>query len=115
MVQTLHILRKDIRRFRYELCVVAALTGAFAWADIAADVPGQPQFSRAAILAGFGGFFLVLAWWFLVSQLIHEESLAGDRQPVTPRGSIAQPDTTRPRPEKKRQSRGGSRHAGTET
>ena len=80
MVQTLHILRKDIRRFRYELCVVGALTGAFAWSQAAADMPGQPQFSRAAILAGFGGFFLVLAWWFLVSQLIHEESLAGDRQ-----------------------------------
>ncbi|HUE23127.1 MAG TPA: hypothetical protein VMQ86_15685 [Bryobacteraceae bacterium] len=80
MNQTLHILRKDIRRFRYELCVTIALTGAFAWSRAAADMPGQPQFSRAAILAGFSGFFLVLAWWFLITQLIHAESLAGDRQ-----------------------------------
>ena len=80
MVQTLHILRKDIRRFRYELCVVGALTGAFAWADAAADMPGQPQFGRATMLAFFTGFFLVCAWWFLVLQSIHEESLAGDRQ-----------------------------------
>jgi hypothetical protein len=83
MEQTLHIFRKDVRRFRYELCVVAALTGAFAWSHIAADMPVQQdpqQMNGVAMLAGVTSFFLVLAWWFVISQLIHEESLAGDRQ-----------------------------------
>ena len=80
MTQTLHIFRKDMRRFRYELCVVVALTGAFAWADAAADIAGQSQFTRATMLAGLTTFFLVCAWWFLVTQLIHEEAPAGDRQ-----------------------------------
>jgi len=80
MTQTLHIFRKDIRRFRYELCAVAALTAAFAWSHIAADVPGPADFGRTVALAFLTTFFLAGAWWFLVSQLIHEESLAGDRQ-----------------------------------
>ena len=80
MTQTLHIFRKDIRRFRYELCAVAALTAAFAWSHIAADVPGPADFGRTMALSFLTTFFLAGSWWFLVSQLIHEESLAGDRQ-----------------------------------
>jgi hypothetical protein len=80
MVQTLHIFRKDIRRFRYELCVVAALTGAFAWCEAASDMPGQQELSRAVLLSVLSAFLLVCGWWFLLAQLIHEEALAGDRQ-----------------------------------
>ena len=80
MTQTLHIFRKDVRRFRYELCAVGALTGAFAWSHSAADMPGLPEFSRAVMLAYWTTACLAIAWWFLVSQLIHEESLAGNRQ-----------------------------------
>jgi hypothetical protein len=80
MTQTLHIFRKDVRRFRFELCAVGALTGGFAWSHAAADMPGPPEFSRAVMLAYLTAPFLAVAWWFLVSQLIHEESLAGNRQ-----------------------------------
>lgn len=83
MEQTLHIFRKDVRRFRYRLCVLAALTGVFAWSHIVANMPVQqePQeVGRAGILAGLTTFFLVIAWCLVISQLIHEESLAGDRQ-----------------------------------
>jgi hypothetical protein len=80
MTQTLHIFRKDVRRFRYELCAVGALTGAFAWSHAVADMPGHPEFSRVGMLAYLTAVFLAVAWWFLVSLLIHEESLAGDRQ-----------------------------------
>ena len=80
MTQTLRIFRKDVRRFRYELCAVGALTGAFAWSHAAADMPGPPELSRAVMLADLTAAFLAVAWWFLVSQLIHEESLAGNRQ-----------------------------------
>jgi hypothetical protein len=80
MTQTLHIFRKDVRRFRYELCAVGALTVAFAWSHVAADMPGQPDLRRVVLVAYLTADLLAVAWWFLVSQLIHEESLAGDRQ-----------------------------------
>lgn len=80
MGQTLHILRKDIRRFRYELCVVIGLTAVFAWSQAAADLPDQSQLGRAAMLGGIAAFFMLCGWWFLIAQLIHEESPAGDRQ-----------------------------------
>jgi hypothetical protein len=80
MTQTLHIFRKDIRRFRYELSAVGALTVAFAWSHLAANMPGQPEFTRTVLLAYLTADLLAVAWWFLVTQLIHEESLAGDRQ-----------------------------------
>jgi len=80
MTQALHIFRKDVRCFRYELSVIGALTVAFAWSHVAADAPGVPELSRAVILAYVTSVLLVMGWWFLVSQLVHEEALAGDRQ-----------------------------------
>ncbi|MGA2181960.1 MAG: hypothetical protein ABSH47_02945 [Bryobacteraceae bacterium] len=80
MTQALHIFRKDVQCFRHELGVIGALTIAFAWAHIAADAPGVPEFSRAVILAYLTNVLLVIGWWFLVSQIVHEEALAGDRQ-----------------------------------
>ena len=80
MTQTLHIFRKDVRRFRYELCAVGALTVAFGWSHVAADMRRQPEFTRAALVAYLTAALLTIVWWFMVSQLIHEESLAGDRQ-----------------------------------
>ena len=80
MTQTLHILRKDARCFRRELGVVGALTVAFAWSHIAADAPRVPEFSRPSVLAYLTSGLLVIGWWLLVSQVIHAEALAGDRQ-----------------------------------
>jgi hypothetical protein len=77
MTQALHILRKDARRFAYEICVLAALTAAFAWSQIVNDVYTAGALSDYVRLAAA---VLPLAWWYVISLLIHEESLIGDRQ-----------------------------------
>ncbi|MGA2181961.1 MAG: hypothetical protein ABSH47_02950 [Bryobacteraceae bacterium] len=77
MRQALHILRKDSRRFAYEICVLVALTIAFAWSQIVNDVYTAGALSDYLRLAGA---VLPIAWWYVISLLIHEESLIGDRQ-----------------------------------
>jgi len=77
MRQTIHILRKDARRFGWQIGVVAALTAAFGWSTIVNDdlVAGSaPDFLYIAPA------ILPFAWWYVVSLLIHEEALVGDRQ-----------------------------------
>jgi hypothetical protein len=77
MIQTLHIFRKDARRFAYEICVVAALTVAFVWSQIANDIYTAGVLSFYLHLAAG---ILPIAWWYVISLLIHQESLIGDRQ-----------------------------------
>ncbi|MGA3028893.1 MAG: hypothetical protein ABSF98_29490 [Bryobacteraceae bacterium] len=77
MTQALHILRKDARRFAYEICVLAALTSAFAWSQIGNDVYTNGALSGYLRLASA---ILPIGWWYVISLLIHEESLIGDRQ-----------------------------------
>ena len=72
MIQALHIFRKDARRFAYEICVLAVLTCAWAWAHIAPDL--------RATYANLAGAILTLGWWYLIARLVHEEPLTGDRQ-----------------------------------
>jgi hypothetical protein len=74
MRQALWILRKDIRRMRPRIAVVWLLMAAAAVLDSAAG--RHPQ------LANMRGFLLlvVLAQWFLVISVVHEDRLPGDRQ-----------------------------------
>jgi hypothetical protein len=80
MNQTLHILRKDIRRFRFDVIVLAGITAVFAWTHAAANAPASPVPGSATALAYATAILLTIGWWFLISQVIHEEPLAGDRQ-----------------------------------
>jgi len=73
MIQALHIFRKDVRRFVYEIGVLAVLTCAWAWAHITHDV-------RRDWYYNLSGVILSLGWWYLIARLVHEEPLAGDRQ-----------------------------------
>jgi hypothetical protein len=73
MIQALHIFRKDVRRFVYEIGVLAVLTCAWAWAHIVQDV-------RMVSYKNLAGTILTLGWWYLIARLVHEEPLAGDRQ-----------------------------------
>jgi len=73
MIQALHIFRKDVRRFVYEIGVLAVLTCAWAWAHIAHDV-------RRDWYYNLSGVILSLGWWYLIARLVQEEPLAGDRQ-----------------------------------
>src|ERR1017187_570553 len=76
MKQALHIFRKDARRFAYQICALAALTYMWAWANIAESRGDLP----ANRYAGFASVVLIVGWWYLVSLLVHDEPLTGDRQ-----------------------------------
>lgn len=77
----LHIFHKDTRHLYPEILITLAFTAAFAW------VAPVQWFS----IGGIGGSFLAflgpllrillpIAWLVLISRLIHDESLVGDRQ-----------------------------------
>jgi hypothetical protein len=76
MIQALHIFRKDVRRFAYEIGVLVALTALWAWSH-STDFGNLPHTMRFADIANV---LLPLSWWYVISQLIHEEPLTGDRQ-----------------------------------
>jgi len=72
----LHIFRKDARRFAYQIYALIILTLVWAWINIAqkrGDIPVNHY-------AGFAAAVLIMGWWYLVSLLIHEEPMDGDRQ-----------------------------------
>jgi len=75
MRQALHIFRKDARRFAYEICVMAAITAAFAWSATRGD-----PFGTWASYLRFAVGVLPFSWWYVIALLIHEDALAGDRR-----------------------------------
>jgi hypothetical protein len=80
MRQALHILKKDMRGHWYEIAVTLAVTALFAFTGIRqASFWSQGGESRA-----FAGslvlWALPLAWWALITRVIHSEALPGDRQ-----------------------------------
>jgi hypothetical protein len=77
MRQAFHILRKDARRFRYQICLLAALTAAFAWSTIVNDVYTAGALGNYLHVAST---ILPIAWWPIMCVLVHDESLVGDRQ-----------------------------------
>jgi hypothetical protein len=78
---TLHILRKDIRHLYPEILITFALTIAFAWAAPDQWLSyGGMQGGGTAIMALLLRILLPIGWLILISRLIHDESLVGDRQ-----------------------------------
>jgi hypothetical protein len=77
MRQAFHILRKDARRFRYQICMLAALTAAFAWSTIVND-PYTP--GALANYLHLASAILPITWWPIMCVLIQDEPLVGDRQ-----------------------------------
>lgn len=88
MRQTLHILRKDVRRHWIEILLVLALLAAYAWrAPTDWVTPAEYDFfvgARFSLGLGFApgliGFFVYVSWCLLVVRVIQAEALAGDRQ-----------------------------------
>ena len=84
MTLMLHIFRKDVRHLYPEILVVLLGTAAFAWAAPVQWRAAVPMVSEAGGLVGFVGpllrILLPVAWLVLISRLIHDESLVGDRQ-----------------------------------
>ena len=80
MKQALHIFRKDVRHMTPELAMYGGLLVAFAvvtpslWPG--ASMPNEMLQMFATLLT----FLLPVAWLVLVTRIVHEESLVGDRQ-----------------------------------
>ena len=78
--QPLHIARKDLLHLWPETLVAVLLFVAFAWAAPSGWTNSQYA-GVATLLAGFLRIFLMpLSWLVVISRLVHDESLVGDRQ-----------------------------------
>jgi hypothetical protein len=82
MAQLLHILKKDIRCFRFEFLIYAALLLYYAWFETHLPVAQITRFGvlvpvslRMFAVAGLYGFGI-----FLISRMIHAEAIPGDNQ-----------------------------------
>jgi hypothetical protein len=82
MNQTLHIFAKDTRRFWIEILISLLLLAAFAHVALFSYQPGMPR-PEFVLYPIFNIILIVLVpitWWILVSRVVHEENLVGDRQ-----------------------------------
>ena len=78
--QPLHIARKDLLHLWPETLIALLLFVAFAWAAPSGWSTSQYA-GVATLLAAFMKFFLMpISWLVVISRLIHDESLVGDRQ-----------------------------------
>jgi hypothetical protein len=94
MKQVLHIFAKDVRHLWGEIFLSVAITAAFAWiypnqwlaaAMIWTGRHSAPYVSSYApysveIMAKVLTGLVPVSWWLLISNLIHDERLIGDRQ-----------------------------------
>ena len=77
--QPLHIFRKDVRHLWPETLVVLALFAAFAW-SAPSGWQNSPYAAAAPVLSVFLKFLMPISWLVVISRLIHDEPLVGDRQ-----------------------------------
>ena len=77
MSLALHIFRKDVRHFRPEILINLLLLIAFAWA---APLQWTPGAGAETLLPVLLRMLLPVGWFILVSRVLHDETLVGDRQ-----------------------------------
>ena len=78
--QPLHIFRKDLMHLWPETLTTLLLIVAFAWAA-PSGWSQSPYAGVATLLAGLLKVFLIpISWLVVISRLIHDETLVGDRQ-----------------------------------
>jgi len=81
MRQAWHIFVKDVRRLRYELIVILAMTAAYAWLQAHWSPLYNARNGRVNVTANMLRVFLLpMAWWYLASLAVYGEPLPGDRQ-----------------------------------
>jgi len=77
--QPVHIFLKDAIHLWPETLISIALLAAFGWAQVHTWVPTE-GFNPASLGVGFLVFLLPIMWLVLMSRLVHDEELVGDRQ-----------------------------------
>jgi hypothetical protein len=84
MNQTLHIFRKDTRRFWPEVLISTALMFAFAWVYsqrfLSTDGHDMARYNRMQAVVVLLIVLVPASWWLLVARVVQAESLVGDRQ-----------------------------------
>lgn len=88
MKQILLVLRKDCRKFWPEILLSLVITSVFVWLSPYLwrnPSPSSPHWfaldwQRLQILANVVEFLLPVAWLILISRVVHEENLVGNRQ-----------------------------------
>ena len=77
MRQAIHIFRKDVRHCWPYIAGVIAATAVHAWQESpeASNPPGQVDMSGVLL-----ALLMALAWWLVIGNAVHGESLIGDRQ-----------------------------------
>jgi hypothetical protein len=80
MWQALHIFKKDVRQFWFEIAIVLVVTAAFAFIGARRgfwlDDPG----ANRSVAWSMVQLMLPLAWWILIARVVYGEILPGDRQ-----------------------------------
>lgn len=80
MRQTIHILRKDVRRLWAPLLIALAVQSLFVFFEMGPQ-HGPVGFAAGTLSAeALVDLLLPVAWWYLVVRLVHGEALPGDRQ-----------------------------------
>jgi hypothetical protein len=80
MIQSLHILRKDIRHLWADLALYAALLIAFSVATPMAWNGADASNIPLHIFIGLLKILIPIIWLAMIARLIHDESLVGDQQ-----------------------------------
>jgi hypothetical protein len=81
MKQVLHIFMKDVRRFRWEIAASIVLVCVFAWEEVRSwTTPEQFGNRIVGLERGLPTILLLLSWWLIVTRVIQDEVLVGDRQ-----------------------------------
>jgi len=78
--QPVHILRKDATHLWPEVLVSIALLAAYAWSETQTWLPPDGTFNPVILAVVFLRFLIPIAWLVLISRLVHDEELVGDRQ-----------------------------------
>lgn len=85
MKQVLHIFAKDARHQWLEILISLAFVGSlvFTYRSHTAGMYGAVSYSPLGLASNLPEwlvFIVPLSWWLLISPLVHEEKLVGDRQ-----------------------------------
>jgi hypothetical protein len=80
MRQAIHIFKKDVRHFRFEIALVISLVTGFTLIEMRRALwlldPGTDEIAPLVFVL----ILLPISWWTLIGRVVHDEALAGDRQ-----------------------------------
>jgi hypothetical protein len=80
MMQSLHILRKDIEHLQAEISIYAGLLFASAIAIPRAWDPASLANEPLHVFAGLLNYLIPIIWIVVIARLVHDEALVGDTQ-----------------------------------